>query len=78
MQRINEIGSEFWFDSEIKDIITESQETLVLSGRTAIDVIIKDILKTRKIRNVYLPAYCCDSMIDPFIRNGIAVNLYDT
>ena len=77
MQRINEIGSEFWFDLEIKDIITESQETLVLSGRTAIDVIIKDILKTRKIRNVYLPAYCCDSMIDPFIRNGIAVNLYD-
>ena len=77
MQRNKEIGSEFWFDFEPKDIACNSQETLVLSGRTAIDVIIKDILKTRKIRNVYLPAYCCDSMIDPFIRNGIDVKLYD-
>lgn len=77
MQRNNEIGSEFWFDFEPKDIASNSQETLVLSGRTAIDVIIKDILKTRNIRNVYLPAYCCDSMIDPFIRNGIDVKLYD-
>lgn len=77
MQRNKEIGSEFWFDFEPKDIACNSQETLVLSGRTAIDVIIKDILKTHKIRNVYLPAYCCDSMIDPFIRNGIDVNLYD-
>ena len=77
MQRNNEIGSEFWFDFEPKDIASNSQETLVLSGRTAIDVIIKDILKTRNIRNVYLPAYCCASMIDPFIRNGIDVKLYD-
>lgn len=77
MQRNKEIGSEFWFDFEPKDIACNSQETLVLSGRTAIDVIIKDILKTRKVRNVYLPAYCCNSMIDPFIRNGIDVKLYD-
>ena len=77
MQRNKEIGSEFWFDFEPKDIACNSQEILVLSGRTAIDVILKDILKSRKIRNVYLPAYCCDSMIDPFIRNGIDVKLYD-
>lgn len=77
MQRNKEIGSEFWFDFEPKDIACNSQETLVLSGRTAIDVIIKYILKTRKVRNVYLPAYCCDSMIDPFIRNAIDVKLYD-
>lgn len=77
MQRNKEVGSEYWLDFEPKDIACNSQETLVLSGRTAIDVIIKDIQKTRKIRNVYLPAYCCDSMIDPFIRNGIDVNLYD-
>ena len=77
MQRNKEIGSEFWFDFEPKDIACNSQETLVLSGRTAIDVIIKYILKTRKVRNVYLPAYCCNSMIDPFIRNAIDVKLYD-
>lgn len=77
MLRNKEIGSEFWLDFEPKDITPNSQETLVLSGRTAIDVIIKDIQKTRKIRTVYLPAYCCDSMIDPFIRNGVQVKLYD-
>lgn len=77
MQRSKEIGSEFWLDFEPKNISSNSQETLVLSGRTAIDVIIKDIQMCRKIRNVYLPAYCCDSMIDPFIRNGIDVKLYD-
>lgn len=77
MQRNKEIGSEFWFDFEPKEIASNSQETFVLSGRTAIDIIIKDILNTRKVRNVYLPAFCCDSMIDPFIRNGIDVNLYD-
>lgn len=77
MQGNKEIGSEFWFDAELKEGETTSYETLVLSGRTAIDIIIKDIIKARKVRNVYIPAYCCDSMIDPFIRNGINVNLYD-
>ena len=77
MQRSKEIGSEFWIAYYPKDIASDSQETLVLSGRTALGIIIKDILKVRKIRNAYLPAYCCDSMIDPFIRNGIDVKLYD-
>jgi len=78
MQGNKEIGSEFWFDSELRDEkSTTPYETLVLSGRTAIDVIIKDILKTRNVRNVYMPAYCCDSMIEPFLRNGLKVDLYD-
>lgn len=77
MQGNKEIGSEFWLDAELRNENLASHETLVLSGRTAIDAIIKDILKTRKVRNVYMPAYCCDSMIDPFLRNGIKVNLYD-
>lgn len=74
---MKEIGSEFWFDANIRETLYSSEETLVLSGRTAIDIIIKDIMKSRKVRNVYLPAYCCDSMIDPFVRNGIEVVLYD-
>ena len=77
MQKNKEIGSEFWFDSELKENTSIPRETLVLSGRTAIDVIIKDIVKTRKVKNVYLPAYCCDSMIEPFLRNNIKVSLYD-
>lgn len=74
MQRNKEIGSEFWLEREITSV---PQETLVLSGRTAIDIIIKDILRSHNVRNVYMPAYCCDSMLDPFLRNGIKVNLYD-
>lgn len=74
---MKEIGSEFWFDTNIKETQSIPNETLVLSGRTAIDLIIQDILKSRKVRNVYLPAYCCDSMIAPFVRNGIEVVMYD-
>lgn len=77
MQENKEIGSEFWFDTELRNDRTAPHETLMLSGRTAIDVIIKDILKIRKVGNVCMPAYCCDSMIDPFLRNGIKVDLYD-
>lgn len=74
---MKEIGSEFWIDAIIGEMHAVPKETFVLSGRTAIDLIMQDILKSRKVRNVYLPAYCCDSMIDPFIRNGIEVVLYD-
>ena len=74
---MKEIGSEFWFDTNIKETRSIPNETLVLSGRTAIDLIIQDIMKSRKVKSVYLPAYCCDSMIDPFVRNGIEVVLYD-
>lgn len=74
---MKEIGSEFWFDMDVRYAHSAPQETFVLSGRTAIDLIIQDVLKSRKVRNVYLPAYCCESMIDPFARNGIKVILYD-
>ena len=77
MPRNKEIGSEFWLDADLKGERIYTREALVLSGRTAIDAIIKDILRARKVRNVYMPAYCCESMIDPFFRNGIEVNLYD-
>ena len=48
MQRSKEIGSEFWLDYYPKDIASVSQETLVLSGRTALDIIIKDIIRCTK------------------------------
>lgn len=49
----------------------------LLSGRTAIELACKDILLSREVRNVYMPAYCCSSMIDPFLKNGITVEFYD-
>ena len=72
-----EIGSEFWLEDDLPQAISDRDGVYVLSGRTAIDLIIQDILKTKKIRNVYMPAWCCDSMIAPFVERGILVDWYD-
>ena len=47
--------------------------TLVFSGRTAIETVLKELPHTRK---AVLPSYCCDSMIEPFRRARIAVEFY--
>lgn len=72
-----EIGSEFWFEDDLPQAVSDRDGFYVLSGRTAIDLIIQDILKTKKNRNVYMPAWCCDSMLAPFLAHGIQINLYD-
>lgn len=71
-----EIGSEFWFESNPQPV-ADRDGIYALSGRTAIDLIIQDIIATRKVQNVYMPAWGCDSMIAPFIGRGISVDLYD-
>ena len=75
-----EIGSEFWLDEslELRAYSLEVRgERYVLSGRTAIDLILQDILKKREVRSVYMPAWCCDSMLSPFQSRGVEVELYD-
>lgn len=47
-----------------------------VSGRAALDFIIKDIKNRIDFKTVALPSWCCDSMIDPFVRNGIEVKFY--
>ena len=74
---MKEIGSEFWLEREPKTLSADREVCYVLSGRTAIDLIIQDVLKTRKIRNVYMPAWCCDSMLAPFVARGIDIKFYD-
>lgn len=74
----SEIGSEFW------DIpVSDKQNSLLfedtswfLSGRSALQYIIADIKKKQNVRRVALPAWCCDSMIVPFIAAGIEVDFY--
>ena len=73
----NEIGSEFWIESIPETLLTERDGIYCLSGRTAIDLILQDLLKKRSINSVTMPAWCCDSMIAPFVKHGIAVHLYD-
>ena len=87
--KINEIGSEYWLDSNITNELLGSivvpnwlQKTgkyvkLLLSGRTAIDFILSDIKQNHPIRSVYMPSYCCDSMLDPFLKYNIKIQFYD-
>lgn len=73
---MREIGSEFWLERE--PVATPQREgCYVLSGRTAIDLILQDIAKRRVVRSVYMPAWGCDSMIAPFLEHGIEVRFYD-
>lgn len=50
---------------------------LLLSGRTAIDYVLKDIIEQKEVKTVYFPSYCCQSMIQPFIENGIEIKFYE-
>lgn len=72
---LSEIGSEFWqkYDKSNKN---DENEIIVLSGRTALDFIIRDLKTSGSFRSIMLPSYCCDSMIEPFVRNGIEVSFY--
>lgn len=73
---MREIGSEFWLERE-PEAVSQRDGCYVLSGRTAIDLIIQDIAKTRPVRSVYMPAWGCDSMIAPFLARGTQIRFYD-
>ena len=73
---MREIGSEFWLEKE-PAAVSHREGCYVLSGRTAIDLIIQDIAKRRAVRSVYMPAWGCDSMIAPFLAHGTQIWFYD-
>ncbi|MBO4923235.1 MAG: hypothetical protein J5382_03825 [Bacteroidales bacterium] len=74
---ISEIGSEFWIENEPETLLKEREGFYCLSGRTAIDLILQEILRKRLVKSVAIPAWCCDSMIAPFLAHGIDVRFYD-
>lgn len=65
-----EISIASWLPS-----LCDSQFTF--SGRAAIELAIKDIEIEHKVNKVYMPSYCCKSMIDPFVENNIQVLYYE-
>ena len=80
---MKEIGSEFWkIESEFlsKKGDLKFFEDLgidvkyLMSGRTAIDYVLNDIEDNIKL--VYMPDYCCNSMVQPFVDNGYSVEYY--
>lgn len=80
MMREKEIGSEFHYTpvSLLKEahtsIIRLGDDSFTFSGRTAMETVLHNLPGVRK---ALLPSYCCDSMIVPFRKMGIAVNFYD-
>ena len=74
-----ELGSEFWSvpQSDMAAALPDTNTQLVLSGRTALELVARDLIAERKIRSVCLPAYCCDSMLFPFQRAGVELRFYD-
>lgn len=84
-----EIGSEFWTGcspiSDNKDYtmrpkaIYESYPNQIvetLSGRTALEHVV-EILVNKGKKSAYLPAFCCHTMIEPFLTHGMTVSFYD-
>lgn len=83
-----EIGSEFWtnctrqsnemFSMRPSFIYDRHQCKIMetLSGRTALEYIV-EILVSQGKRSVYMPAYCCHTMIEPFLSHEMRVEFYD-
>ena len=75
-----EIGSEFWLE-DLKNTNqnwkVNNNEVLLMSGRTAIDLAINLINIHKKIKRVYMPSYCCESMLIPFIKKDICIEFYE-
>lgn len=73
MNNLEEIGSEFWCVE--RQAIYSLRGQTYLSGRAALTAIIID-MKRRRVRSVCLPEYCCESMIEPFLRQGFEISFY--
>ena len=73
-----EIGSEFWnvpVNLKANTLLPEYAR-LFISGRAALRYIIKDIMLKKKVQTIGLPSWCCDSIITPFIDEGLEVQFY--
>lgn len=81
----SEIGSYFWLSGQ-EDIATAESiswlpkvedSSFAFSGRNAIDLVLRDILKNHSVNKVYAPSYCCVSMLQSFIDHGMKVEFYE-
>lgn len=79
-----EIGSEFWSGctqmdgTGISAVLPGGFDTrFTLCGRTALEIALRDALENGCLRTVYMPSYCCHTMIEPFVSKGLHVVFYD-
>ena len=81
-----EIGSEFWTKctSEVPEggsgmraaAFAGCSVTETLSGRTALELVVEQ-LTAAGCKSVYMPSYCCHTMIEPFLAHGMELAFYD-
>ena len=80
-----EIGSHFWLEhtyfrktkNDLLCFCNSEDSVFTFSGRSAINIALRDAMQTKKIIKAYLPSYCCSSMVQPFIENDISYDFYD-
>jgi len=75
-----EMGSEFCDfprKNEENNLIKDEKTQYVLSGRTGLDLVARDLKMEKSTMIIALPSYCCKSMIDPFLKNGFGVVFYN-
>lgn len=78
-----EIGSEYWkYDGNLNCDNSEfwnigKDNKFLLSGRTAIYYVLKNILLENTVEKVYFPSYSCYSMAQAFEDLGIEIEYYD-
>lgn len=73
-----EIGSEFWSVPvcKTKNNIFCNNVKWFISGTSALEYILENIKKSKKIFTVAIPSWCCNCMIIPFLKNGLKVIFY--
>ena len=76
---MREIGSEFWDvpTCDDRNFLFPNGTKWFLSGRSALKAIIADIQQgDKQVNSISLPSWCCDSIIRPFLEEGIDVVFY--
>lgn len=73
-----EIGSEFCNAHLCKAEKSGSNENKIftLSGRTALELVARDLREERGAKSIYMPAYCCEAMMAPFKKQGYTIKRY--
>ncbi|MFW3480840.1 hypothetical protein ACRCJP_08700 [Aerococcus urinaeequi] len=77
-----EIGSEFWWDSDlitssdaVCEKISNNNYIYTESGRGAINLILENL--DDHVKGVQLPSYICESVIQPFLENNYNIFFYN-
>lgn len=75
---MKEIGSEFEYTltCNCEEETSKHNGIFVYSGRTAIYNLLKVLKADRHIGTVWIPSYCCKSMIEPIEAIGLNYNFY--